>query len=546
MTLTGKTRLFLVLASLLPPLILLLVMHLYSRKQSQAALYSRAHEGLTLIRSEQARVEESLKRNALFLAAYPEIKKALWEIERGRIPRLDERLLPPGLDFAEILDDSLTVLVGLGQASLAGEKRNFPITTGLDSSGAFCRTVEFDHIGRHAGLVYLMPLDDNIILLAGKYLETDFVSHLEDLSAAKISLFFGEDRDSLTEYYFRLEPEQIYTINNSLIIRATAENDSPYLISAAFAPSNSGPFNEHWFPSALAVSLTAALLAILAGIYITGKARREIDNLITAANRIADGDYNTPAMAFEDAEFARLADSFTDMTRKIRETTGRLAAAEQVAAWKAIGQKIAHEIKNPLTPMAISVDDLRRSYHDKLPDFDKTLDETTLMIKSEIDHLTRLLDNFVAFARMAPPVIKSKNIQELMGEIKSLYRREFESGRLVMTSSSARQSIDIDAEKVRQLLVNLIKNALESAETAGVKILIEDDEKNLRIIIDDSGPGFEAGIIRQGIRPYLTTKKGGSGLGLVICQRIAFDHGGNMAIDNNPEGGGRVTITLPV
>ena len=164
--------------------------------------------------------------------------------------------------------------------------------------------------------------------------------------------------------------------------------------------------------------------------YITGRAKREIDNLITATSRIAEGDYHTPVMAYEEGEFSQLADSFSDMTAKLKDTRSRLATTEKIAAWKAIGQKIAHELKNPLTPIEISADDLRRSYHEKRDDFGVILDETTATIKKEVRRMTTLIDEFAGFARMGTPKTTTVKIESIGDGVISLYSHEIEAGRL--------------------------------------------------------------------------------------------------------------------
>jgi two-component system nitrogen regulation sensor histidine kinase NtrY len=220
--------------------------------------------------------------------------------------------------------------------------------------------------------------------------------------------------------------------------------------------------------------------------------------------------------------------------------------SQKIAAWQVMGRKVAHEIKNPLTPITICADDLKRSYYEKLPEFEKTLDRNTAVIKSEVQRVIKLLDQFVAFARMAPPLRQQSSIGELLGEIGGLYGVETANGRLVVVNECGDGRYQIDPEQIKQLLVNLIKNGLESGEMATVSVTAKEEENQLILSVVDSGPGFSAEKLARGFEPYLSSKKDGSGLGLVICQRIAVDHGGSIELFNRPEGGAGVRVTLPV
>ncbi len=250
-------------------------------------------------------------------------------------------------------------------------------------------------------------------------------------------------------------------------------------------------------------------------------------------------------MAYEEGEFSQLADSFSDMMVRLREVQKRLATTEKIAAWQTVGRKIAHEVKNPLTPISISVDDLRRSYTEGLPNFDKTLVETTDTIKSELDRLIKLLDQFVGFARMKTPEITSVDSTMFIESIAALFKHEIEAKKLRIVNASGRNSFTFDPEAIKQVLINLVKNGFESDDFAAVAIGISDIGGQLEILVEDTGPGFPPDKLRNSFEPYVTTKKDGSGLGLVICHRIVHDHGGTMELYNRPEEGGGVRIHLP-
>jgi len=167
------------------------------------------------------------------------------------------------------------------------------------------------------------------------------------------------------------------------------------------------------------------------------------------------------------------------------------------------------------------------------------------MINAEVNRLSKLLDEFVSFARMKPPELRSENVARLIDEVGSLYTTEIADGRVTLENRSARRKARVDAALIKQLLVNLIKNGLESSDSAVVKVELGDTNGDLRIAVSDNGPGFPEEILRRKFEPYLSTKSKGSGLGLVICQRIVHDHGGRIELNNRKEGGAEVTVILP-
>jgi nitrogen fixation/metabolism regulation signal transduction histidine kinase len=281
------------------------------------------------------------------------------------------------------------------------------------------------------------------------------------------------------------------------------------------------------------------------GICVSSRARREFDNLIDAFARVSGGDLSTAVMSYTEGEFAHLADSFSEMTQKLKRSQTQLATAERIAAWQAMARKIAHEIKNPLTPIGISADDLRRSYQENLPGFADTLDRNTRTIRSEVNRLTRLLDEFVSFARMRPPDVRNVDVADALNRVKTLYAEAVTTERLKIDTKTRRRLIRIDDEMLQQLLVNLIKNGLEASSGGTVTVTLEDDANDLVLSVSDNGPGFADKILANQFQPYLSTKKEGSGLGLVICQRIAHDHGGQIELANNKNGGAKVTVSLP-
>ena len=361
-----------------------------------------------------------------------------------------------------------------------------------------------------------------------------------------MEVVFAGDPDNRDIALSETVPNTLYMDNDNLYSVIAGSKSAGYFIVIHFPTSKYSSFSSMMIKTTGVIGLAGIIISILFGIYITGQAKKEIENLITASDRISAGDYKTPVMAYEEGDFSRLADAFTEMMLNIRKTQNQLAMSEKIAAWQDIGKKIAHEIKNPLTPIRISAEDLRRSHQEGLPNFEQTLESSTSVIIEETERLRKLLNNFVEFARMTSPEIKDILINEVISNISALYHKDISTGNLVINPCNIDKPLKIDPDKIKQLIINLINNGLEAENVSCVTLDTKLDNENLIISINDNGNGFSKEMLSEGIRPHVSTKKGGSGLGLVICQRIAYDHGGSLEVNNSDDGGGVATAIIPI
>ncbi len=541
MTFSGRIRLLLILVAVVPPLLIMLAIYVTGQSRTEVADRRLASRSLEQFAQYRHSLENELAADIRAIAQSPYIIRATLLLGAGREREVRLDAIPSGLDFLEILDSDYRVLVSYHRPGLIGEP--LPATNIVQDNSGFAVTLEYDTDGPHPALATTAPVDNRFLLYAGRYLDADIIASAERLVGANIRVLIEPDNaDRLKQMSLR----QLYAENDSLTAVLLANESEGLFIVAGFPPGPQRSVYGNLLLVTGLVALGSIILAVMLGIYVTGRAKREIDNLVTATDRVAGGDFTTPVMAYQEGEFSQLADSFTEMTFRLREVQHRLGLSEKIAAWQAMGRKIAHEVKNPLTPIAISTDDLRRSYRDNLDNFPKILDETTATIKSEVHRLTQLLDEFVRFARMRPPEIKNVDLHEFIDNIASLYRTDTESGRLKIQNQAATKTARFDPEAMRQVVINLIKNGIESSGEAIVTLTVTDDSDYVLFRISDTGPGFTDEILQRGFEPYVSTKKGGSGLGLVISQRIVHDHGGSIELSNQADSGAQITIRLPV
>jgi len=212
-----------------------------------------------------------------------------------------------------------------------------------------------------------------------------------------------------------------------------------------------------------------------------------------------------------------------------------------------MARKVAHEVKNPLTPIAISIADLKRSYDQKRPDFPEILDQAVRIIGEEVETLRRLLQEFSDFGRIPPPVLAPCRVSDLLGGLEALYAGDISAGRLTVTRPSTEITFPADSGQIRQSLINLIKNGLEALNGTGrVTVSARSDDDAVEIVVADSGPGLTEEQRANLFVPGFTTKSHGGGLGLTIVQRIVSDHGGVIAVDAGRSGGTAFRLRLPL
>jgi nitrogen fixation/metabolism regulation signal transduction histidine kinase len=445
-------------------------------------------------------------------------------------------------DFIEIIDSAKIVLASKNRPALIGTKLSYLNSIILDSIVVTTKQIEFDRQGGHATYGIIHPLGSNRYMYAGKFIGNTTISIIQSLMDAEIELVSMESDD----LYSRMELLKLYESKDSYIsVLQSSEVENYYLI-ARFNNKHEQPILQSLFITTAIVSFFSILMAIVIGIFITGKNKSEMENLIRATEQIAKGDFTTPVMAYREGQYSQLADSFTDMMTRLKKLQHKLSTTEKIAAWQMIGRKIAHELKNPLTPISISIDDLKMAYDEKLPDFDKTFRETSDTIKKEVVRINELINEFVSFARMKSANPKPLKAIILFNDLRAIYTNKINSDKLKINFDNENLIMPLDMSLMKQVLINLIKNGFESATDSHVVLNTKIDNKQLIITIEDNGPGFTNEKLKNSFEPFVTTKSEGSGLGLVISHRIVNDHNGIMELYNNPDGGGIVKITLPI
>jgi two-component system, NtrC family, nitrogen regulation sensor histidine kinase NtrY len=257
----------------------------------------------------------------------------------------------------------------------------------------------------------------------------------------------------------------------------------------------------------------------------------------------------TPLHA-EGHEAAGVVLVFDDVTPLIR--------TQRVAAWRDVARRLAHEIKNPLTPIQLSAERLRRQFSNAPPAARELIDECTSTIVTEVDSLKALVDEFAQFARMPAPKAVPTDLNAVLTDTLAMYRGLFKEIRLEPQLAAQLPLVRIDAEQIRRVIINLIDNAVEALGGAAagprpdgqppvIRLATEQDAANgvVRVTVADNGPGIPPEDREKLFMPYYSTKRRGSGLGLAIVRRIIAEHGGAIDVADNSPSGTVFTIDLP-
>jgi nitrogen fixation/metabolism regulation signal transduction histidine kinase len=307
--------------------------------------------------------------------------------------------------------------------------------------------------------------------------------------------------------------------------------------------------------------LTGGALVVIAfavSHWLSRRMTRPIATLLQGTREIGGGNlaYRMPEPAVQ--EFGELARAFNRMAEHLGQRTDELRRAEKAQVWQEVAQKLAHELRNPLTPIRLSAQRLRRRYTTNRDGFDELLRECTETIEREVTSLQQLLDEFSRLARLPEPDLRPLDVAALVRSTLALFEglaapAESDTAGITLVEQIADGLPPVagDEAQLRRALQNVVKNALEAMPQGGALTVrahsVEDGARDgVRVDIDDTGVGIAPDVRERLFLPHVSTKREGYGLGLAIVRKIVEDHGGDIVIAQNPGGQGtRVSLVLP-
>lgn len=295
------------------------------------------------------------------------------------------------------------------------------------------------------------------------------------------------------------------------------------------------------------------------------KQQKQLVSMTAFAKQLRSGDLESTIGIERRDELGMLKHELNQMAEQLAQEKiqkaleqKRALRAERVAAWHHVGRLVAHEIKNPLSPIQMSIETLQKAYRRNHPDFPQMLDESTKAIVEEVSRMKHLVNEFSSFARLPRPKVVDVHLSEIIKHITSMHADNTIEFQL---STPETRSIKADHDQLTQVVLNLVQNAIDAGkENASseniakenidnpktiVAISITETETGIEMNIEDNGNGIADDKIDTIFDPYMTTKKHGTGLGLAMVQRIIQDHDGQIDVSHGELGGAKFTIFLP-
>ena len=290
-------------------------------------------------------------------------------------------------------------------------------------------------------------------------------------------------------------------------------------------------------------------ISITIAIRFSSRFFRSINNLISASTAIGEGDLTTKVPEIKtDKDLEILNKNFNSMIVRLKNQQDKLIINERYEAWGNLARKLAHEIKNPLTPIQLSIDRIKEKYIQQVDENEKdNFEENLKIINNQIKQIGNLVNEFSDFARMPKPILKNNDLIKIINENIKLLTEIDPTIKIDFMNNKSSILLECDKEQISRVIFNLIKNSIESIQQKAENtsnfdkiITIEIFERNnqIYIIIIDSGLGFEniKNNIKDILNPYFTTKKNGTGLGLSIVNKIINDHNGEINFVSIPNG----------
>ena len=449
-----------------------------------------------------------------------------------------------------VLSDVILMSVGLNIAS------NFYYT----DQNRFKNIIRSEKILRRIDDVYLIDSLGNILLSDVRDISEEFIipsdENYDQVLEGK-PVFITNNLDNKTAVMTKLNSlvdTYLYISRNidPEILRYL--NETEEAVSFYYSVENSQTGIKVTF-AIIYIIVVTLLLFLSTSIAITFASRmtKPIVNLIGASDSISKGALDVKVPELEtDEEFKQLNKNFNLMIERLKEQQNRLLITERYEAWETVARKLAHEIKNPLTPIQLSIDSLREKYKNKLNNQSQEFEKYLETINRQIQDIEKLVNEFSNFARMPRPILKRINISNLTKKSLDFIKMSSKNS-INLKVNTEDLFIKGDEDQLNRALINLIKNSEEAfMEMAKKKVNfkgiidIEIDSNNDYIVfrITDNGPGITDA--KKAMTPYFTTKKTGTGLGLPIVTKIINEHSGNFSIRNKKEGNGTViNILLP-
>jgi two-component system, NtrC family, nitrogen regulation sensor histidine kinase NtrY len=308
---------------------------------------------------------------------------------------------------------------------------------------------------------------------------------------------------------------------------------------------------RHIQSAAMLVGGAGVLLAILLSSWAAARFTRPVEELAAAAREVAAGNLHAQVEVTSADEVGDLAEAFNRMTRDLLEQKERLVQTERVAAWRELARRLAHELKNPLFPLQLTVENLVRAREQSPEMFEEIFRESSATLLAEIGNLKQIISRFSEFSKMPQPQLQPVIVNEVVQGVARLFQAQLEarSGAAIACEvdlAASKEPVAADAELLHRAFSNLVLNAMDAMPKGGTLTLrTRDSGDRVYIEVADTGVGLTPEECKRLFTPYYTSKQHGTGLGLAIVQSVISDHGGTINVQSQPGKGTTFLVELP-
>jgi signal transduction histidine kinase len=484
-----------------------------------------------------------------------------------------------GLDFLDVIADEGTIVSSAEWPARLGYRH--PWATGAATGRAFLQTIELPR-ERELALIAVQRTaagDRGLIVAGGRRLDEHFLQSLALPAGVRALLYRNVepevsrhqliDADGRTPPAGPLEPLIARARQSGRESAETIEwPDGPETVDAIPLAGRDGAVLGVLLVGSSGRELAALLgrirqsgFAFAAGGILVGfalsylvaaRVTRPVEQLADGARAVAAGNWD---VRLDDVtasgEIADLAGAFKTMTRQLVEQRERLIQAERVAAWRELARRLAHELKNPLFPLRLTIDNLRRAKPLPAAEFDEVFDEGVATLATGLANLNTVIESFSDFSKMPPPQLATVSLNDIVQRSVQLFRGQLDApDRPPITTTvdldPEVSDVRVDAEQLGRAVQNLVLNAIDAMPNGGqLRIRTTRANGNARIEVADTGEGLTEEERSRLFTPYYTTKQHGTGLGLAIVQSVVADHHGRIWVESERGRGSMFTIEIP-
>lgn len=459
------------------------------------------------------------------------------------------------LDFLQLVGPDGSIISSAEWPARFGYKESWLLQLG-DTKHVFLKREELAD-GVALGLIAVRTVragNAPLYIAGGQRLDKQFLDTLPEVPGLRVQLYDAFDAAAPPPVReVRQNPRELTRTTPEAAITAIPlfgrDNQLLAILLVENSRSELASLKKYIQGTALLVGMGAILLGLLLSFWTASRVTRPLRALTSSVREVAQGKWNTRATAGSRDEVGQLARDFNRMTEQLIEHRDRMIQAERVAAWRELARRLAHELKNPLFPLQITIENLQRAR--ETPQFDEVFRESTTTLLAELENLKTIVGRFSDFAKMPAPELEPVDLNRVVREVVKLFDAQIHApGRppveVILQLDENLPGIEADPEQMRRALRNLILNALDAMPAEGARLTIRTQNLDGKVALEvsDNGAGLTREECERLFTPYYTTKQHGTGLGLAIVQSVVSDHRGTITVHSEPGKGATFRIEL--